>query len=120
MNIFTRFFTNFFKNPVTPEEIERDLIKRESKIGRTVFGPVPKGVKREFFCLSKHTWVWHEQKNKKTTIHRYKVKENEILKSINNAHYERVSLEEARRFSQAVTLYNQRVHDELYNKLALV
>ena len=120
MNIFTRFFTNFFKNPATPEEIERDLIKRESDIGRTVFGPVPKGVKREFFCLSQHTWVWHEERAGKVTITRYKIKETEILKSVNNGHYERISLEEARRFTQAVKLYNQRVNDKLYNKLALV
>lgn len=30
---------------------ERELIQRESTIGRELFGPVPEGHRREFFCL---------------------------------------------------------------------
>jgi hypothetical protein len=119
MNIFTRFFTKYFTNPSTPDEIERDLIRRESEIGRTVFGPVPKGVKREFFCLDKATWIWHEEKSGKKTITRYKIKKTEIIKSVNDGHYERVSLEEAKRFTQAVKLYNERVNSQLYSGYAL-
>ena len=39
----------------------RDLIRMESKIGATVFGPVPANHRREFFCLDEHTWVWYEE-----------------------------------------------------------
>jgi hypothetical protein len=39
----------------------RKLIRREAKIGGTIFGPVPAGHRREFFCLDEHSWVWHEE-----------------------------------------------------------
>ena len=39
----------------------RNLIRHEAKIGGQLFGPVPKDGRREFFCLDRHTWVWHEE-----------------------------------------------------------
>ena len=39
---------------------ERQLIRRESKIGSQLFGQVPSGRSREFFCLDERTWVWSE------------------------------------------------------------
>ncbi len=32
-------------------KLYNDLIRHEAKIGGTIFGPVPKGHRREFFCL---------------------------------------------------------------------
>ena len=40
---------------------ERQLIELESEIGRELFGPIPAGHQRDFFCLDAHTWVWHEE-----------------------------------------------------------
>ncbi len=34
---------------------ERQLIRRESKIGSQLFGQVPSGRSREFFCLDERT-----------------------------------------------------------------
>ncbi len=118
MNIFTRFFSNYFAKPDSPQEIERELIRREAEIGRTVFGPVPKGVKREFFCLDRDTWIWQETANGRMRTTKYKIKKSEIIKSVDGSQYERVHLEEAQRFAEATKTYNDRVKRELYDKLS--
>lgn len=118
MNIFTRFFTSYFSKPDSAEEIERELIRREAEIGRTVFGAVPRGVKREFFCLESDTWIWQETVDGVMTNTKYKIKKKEIIKSVNGSQYERVSLKEAERFAQATKTYSERVQRELYDKLS--
>ncbi len=101
-------------------ELYSNLIRSEAKIGGTLFGPVPKGGRREFFCLDKHTWVWHEewvdangQRKSKTT--RYDIRPNAILKSQDNSHYQQVGPEEAKHLRDAANLYQQRVKNEVYN-----
>ncbi len=101
-------------------ELYRNLIRHEARIGGTLFGPVPSGGRREFFCLDERTWVWHEewvdatgQHRSKTT--RYDVRPNTILKAQDGQPYQPVTLEEARHLRQAARLYNQRVQSELYN-----
>ena len=42
-------------------ELYRNLIRHEAKIGGILFGLVPEGGRREFFCLDARTWVWHEE-----------------------------------------------------------
>lgn len=116
MNIFTNFFAQFYARPSEPADIERTLIRRESKIGRDIFGPVPKGVRREFFCLDENTWIWHEEKGGELRVTRYRIKPNEIIKSVNDGQYERISAEEARRLAEAAKLYYKRVQKELYRK----
>ncbi len=100
-------------------DLYRNLIRHEAKIGGEVFGPIPKGLRREFFCLDEHTWVWHEewtdqsgQSHVRTT--RYDVRPDGLLKS-QNGQYQRVSVGEAKRFKQAVRLYLERLNREIYN-----
>lgn len=102
------------------EELYRNLIRHEAKIGGTLFGPIPKGGRREFFCLDEHTWVWHEewidengQHKSKTT--RYDVRPNSILKAQDGSQYQPVSNEEAQHLRDAVQLYEKRVKTELYS-----
>lgn len=99
-------------------ELYRNLIRRESKIGGQVFGPVAKGHHREFFCLDEHTWVWHEewkdqagQQNLRVT--RYDVRPDGILKS-QNGQYTKLSTSEAKRLIRAAELYVSRVKTEMY------
>ena len=99
----------------------RNLIRHEAKIGGTVFGEIPAGHRREFFCLDEHTWVWHEewideygQKLIRTT--RYDVRPDGLLKS-QNGHYQKASPQETSRFKQAVRLYIDRVNREMYQGL---
>lgn len=91
----------------------------EAKIGGTLFGDAPAGHRREFFCLDKHTWVWHEEwadesGRQHIVTTRYDVRPDGILKSQNGNHYQRVSLQEAKHLAQAAKIYTQRVRSEVY------
>lgn len=103
-------------------ELYRNLIRHEARIGGTLFGPVPKGGRREFFCLDERTWVWHEEwvdkngdRRVKTT--RYDVRPDVILKAQDGQPYRPVTLREADHLVQAAELYRQRTRAELYSFL---
>lgn len=101
-------------------ELYRNLIRREARIGGEIFGPVPKGGRREFFCLDEHTWIWHEewidangQRRAKTT--RYDIRPTGILKAQDGQDYQNVGLAEAERLAQAANVYGERMRNELYS-----
>ncbi len=103
-------------------ELYRNLIRHEAKIGGQLFGPIPKGGRREFFCLDKRTWVWHEewidpsgQHRTKTT--RYDVRPDGILKAQDGQPYRMVTKDELRNLYHATQLYGQRVKSELYSRV---
>ena len=95
----------------------RNLIRREAKIGGQLFGPIPKGHRREFFCLDEHTWVWYEEwldvsghRRSKTT--RYDVRPSGIVKLQDGQPSRSLSDDEARNLRHAVNLYKQRFDAE--------
>lgn len=97
----------------------RSLIRQEAQIGAQVFGAVPPGHRREFFCLDEHTWIWHEewldetgQRQVRTT--RYDVRPDGILKAQNNGPYHKINADEARNLYDAAKIYIQRAKTELY------
>jgi hypothetical protein len=101
---------------------KRDLIRMESKIGATVFGPVPADHRREFFCLDAHTWVWYEewideatgQRREMTT--RYEVHPHGVLKVQDGQPYALVEGEELRNLAIATRMYRERVMREIYHR----
>lgn len=100
-------------------ELYTALIRREAKIGGELFGPVPEGTRREFFCLDEHTWIWHEEwindsgkRQIRTT--RYDIRPNAILKAQDGQNYQPVSDREAVHLRNAVLNYNKRIRSELY------
>lgn len=100
-------------------ELYRNLIRREAKIGGEIFGPVPAGTKREFFCLDKHTWIWHEEwvdqgGERQTKTTRYDIRPTGILKAQDGRTYNLVSMEEAERLLEAAKVYERRIRNELY------
>ena len=112
-------------SPRTPRDrqatIERRLMRLEAKIGGRMFGPLPKGHDRQFFCLDEHTWVWHESwvdKNglQRSMTTRYDVRPDGILKIQDGRGYQRLSRTEAQNLSRAAKLYQQRVTAE-YQRL---
>lgn len=100
----------------------RDLIRMESKIGSTVFGPIPASHRREFFCLDEHTWVWYEewideatgQRREMTT--RYEVHPHGVLKVQDGQPYALVEGEELRNLAIATRMYRERVMREIYHR----
>lgn len=98
----------------------RNLIRHEAKIGAHLFGPIPEGHRREFFCLDEHTWVWHEEwfenGQSKSLTTRYDVRPNGIYK-VQHGQYRPVSKIEAKRLIQAATLYRERVYREIYSSV---
>jgi hypothetical protein len=98
-------------------EAYKSIIHREAKIGGELFGPIPKGTRREFFLLDERTWVWHEEWTDATGHHvvttRYDVRPNGVFKSQGHNSYQALSPEEARNLYNAAKLYYQRVMPEL-------
>jgi hypothetical protein len=97
-------------------EFQRNLIRREAKIGGELFGTIPAGHRRDFFCLDEHTWVWHEewldQGQLKATTTRYDVRPNAILKSQVGQPYQPISKAEASNLYRATQLYRERISAE--------
>ena len=99
-------------------EAYREAIREEAKVGGRVFGPIPDGVRREFFCLDERTWVWHEEwKDEHGKEHirttRYDVRPQGIFKAQNGHAYQPISRQEARNLVAAVKRYNELVDAEL-------
>jgi hypothetical protein len=115
MNILPRFFPQ--GNDSRWARLERMLLRREAQIGGRLFGPVPKGHKREFFCLDEHTWIWHEEwldqnRQRQSVTTRYEVRPNGILKTQNGRVYSELTRDEIRNLYKTAYLYCQRVNDE--------
>lgn len=109
------------KSHSTPKLTERDLLRRESKIGSELFGPIPKGHRREFFCLDESTWIWHEEwKDEKgverQSTTRYEVHPNGILKVTDGPRYQFIEGEELDNLVAATRLYYEKVAREIYSR----
>lgn len=121
--------SNFLKKPtpVLPQLSSqrkkaklRDLIRRESQIGGTVFGVVPKGHVRDFFCLDERTWVWTEQwfdtteKTEKMMQVQYEFQSRGVLKTVDGVAVGFVKANELARLLEAIYTYQQQVASEIY------
>lgn len=87
-----------------------EVLRYEAKLGGQLFGPIPKGHRREFFCLDKHTWVWHEEwvdesGQRQVITTNYQVRPDGILKSQNGTGYRRLTHAELHNLYQAAKLY---------------
>jgi hypothetical protein len=96
----------------------RNLIRKEAKIGGSIFGSIPKGHRREFFCLDERTWVWHEEwydnsGHLQNNTTRFEVYSDKIMK-VQNGEFYQLDKDEAINLFNAVKLYNRRIRTELY------
>lgn len=103
--------------------IRQNIMRDAAKMGGTVFGPVPAGHRREFFCLDEHTWVWHEEWDDNTGMHqvrttRYDIRPRGILKAQDGQPYQPASIEEANRLCAAAQEYERRLHEKFDPLLA--
>ena len=115
-----KIFSSMTQQRLVEKQVElyRNLIRHEAQIGGQLFGAIPQGVRREFFCLDKNTWVWHEewvdQDGKRHIVTtRYDVRPDGILKS-QNGHYQKVTYQEAARLLEAAEIYERRINQEIY------
>jgi hypothetical protein len=109
------------KNRPFKKLTERDLLSLESQIGASLFGPIPEGHRREFFCLDDVTWIWHEEwKDEKGTPHatttRYEVHDKGILKVQEGARYKYIEGEELENIVVATRMYYEQVARKVYNR----
>lgn len=102
------------------EAKRRDLIRREGQIGATLFGSIPEGHTREFFCLDEHTWIWHEEwfdqltRTPKTMTVRYDFQPRGVLKIVNNVASGYVVGDELIHLLESMKTYHKRVSLEVY------
>lgn len=119
----TTLSRSFSKYSRTPHILtERELISQESKIGARLFGPIPAGHRREFFCLDDTNWIWHEAwkdqngADKETTV-RYEINQHGILKVQEGARYSYLEGQELTNFVEAVKAYHEQVIRTIYSQL---
>ncbi len=99
---------------------ERKLIQLESAIGRELFGPVPKGHQREFFCLDEKTCIWYESYKDKDgkdveSTTRYEIQGDKILKAQGAARYSYLEGTELDNLLLAIDMYYERVMRNVYH-----
>ncbi len=108
------------KNRSLKRFTERELLQFESEIGSKLFGSIPEGHRREFFCFDDVTWIWYEEwKDPKTgklqtATTRYELHQKGIMKVQEGARYSFLEGEELANFDAATAMYYERVMREVY------
>lgn len=96
-----------------------DLINAESQLGRTLFGPIPMGHRREFFQSKKNVWIWHESylnqlgHIEELTV-RYEVRPAGVYKRAGRGNYMKLEGAELENFRRAARGYLELVKSKLY------
>ena len=114
-------FLKFHKpsHPTARELGEQGLINAESRLGRTLFGPIPAGHRREFFHHQQNVWIWHESWTENgqefgTTL-RYEVRPHGIYKKPLGGRYVKLTGAELANFRTATREYLKLIKSHLYS-----
>lgn len=105
--------------PVRPSH--SDLINAESNYGRTLFGPIPLGHRREFFHDKQNVWIWHESwtdeagQPQEFTI-RYEVRPTGVYKKLSAGQYIQLEGAELENFRHAAHAYLDLIKANLYHR----
>lgn len=115
------FLSRRIKQRPLHDMTERELIQLESEIGRELFGPIKRGHRREFFNTDPRVWIWHEEWNdgagrSQQLTTKYEVRDDGVWKVQPGPRYTKVEGAELDNFSQAVTVYYERVMREVYKR----
>ncbi|MBR3180131.1 hypothetical protein IKF57_01180 [Candidatus Saccharibacteria bacterium] len=112
--------TAVLKRPTYSNRFTYDeLIEAESRLGSTLFGPVPLGHERKFFAHKKNVWIWHESwhnqfgKLEELTI-RYEVRPTGVYKKLAGKDYKKLEGTELDNFRKAAASYLDLVKTKLY------
>lgn len=97
---------------------ESDLINAESALGATLFGPIPKNHRREFFRFKHNVWIFHESwmegSEKRESTITYEVRENGVYKLPLGGEYVKINGRELENFCKAATEYLKLIKTKLY------
>lgn len=96
-----------------------DLINAESRLGSTIFGPIPAGHRREFFHDRQGIWIWHEDwqdaaANERELTVRYEVRKSGVYKKISAGNYFKLEGGELENFRRAAHAYLKVIKTYLY------
>jgi len=100
---------------VRDAQIHRNILRDDARMGGTLFGPIPEGTRREFFCLDAHTWVWHEEWTDANNIRqarttRYDIRPHGVFKAQDGVPYQPLSNQEVQHLYAAARQYQQNLH----------
>lgn len=106
--------------PSASETKYSELVNAESVYGRTLFGPIPDGHRREFFEHKKNVWIWHdswldEVGNSQGITIRYEVRPAGVYKKYVGGNYTRIEGEELDNFRKAARMYLELIKTNIYN-----
>lgn len=115
-----RLAANYTSHP-SVRMTRADLINAESKLGSTIFGPIPAGHRREFFHDQNNVWIWHEdwydgQNNPHQMTVRYEVRTTGIYKKVSAGKYLKLEGDELENFRKATHAYLDVIKKNLYNR----
>lgn len=109
---------NFDSSRYSSKPSYDDLVNAESKLGRTIFGPIPNGHQREFFMAKSNVWIWHESypsgSNLSEITIRYEVRPDGVYKKSTGRSYIKIEGAELDNFRQAAKTYLELVKSKLY------
>ena len=97
-----------------------NLIDAESALGRTLFGPIPEGHRREFFEHKKNVWIFYDSWFDNTGLEhgitiRYEVRPNGVFKKYEGGAYTKLQGNELDNFRQAARMYLNLIKTNLYS-----
>ncbi len=110
------------RKPKTMAQIEAEYLAEEAAIGGTLFGTLPEGVARLFYCKDPSTWVWQEAwtdnaGRPQTLTTSYHLSENAIFKNQANLPAQLLNEAEIQNFAKAVEWYHRLVMRNVYHQL---
>lgn len=115
-----RFLTAVQTQKAERQEVNeyRKLLRAAATIGGRLFGDILPGHRREFFCLDKNTWIWHEEwidslGGRQVRTIRYDVRPDVILKTQDGSSYQALSATETENLITAARNYRTAIRSQL-------
>lgn len=105
--------------PLSEHPTRADLINAESRLGSTIFGPIPVGHRREFFHDHNNIWIWYEDwldqaaQTHRMTV-RYEVRTSGVFKKVAAGRYLKLEGDELENFRKATHAYLKIIKTQLY------
>jgi hypothetical protein len=114
-----RAIEQLYPRRTSRRNLKKQLIQKESEIGRTLFGKIPEGHQRDFYVYDERTVIWNEAwvdaNNKKHFVRtRYELYPKKIVKAQDGRAPEFLSRDEAVRLVEALRVYKEQVTKKIY------